>query len=124
MPMPTSDYSWTWKCENTFPSDTRICRRVLDDLLRRLEFDNWTQRDIFCVHLAVYEALINAIVHGNHEDANKQVHFFCGLTPETVHVEIGDEGPGFLPEELPNPTDDEFLERPCGRGVLLMRAFM
>jgi serine/threonine-protein kinase RsbW len=122
--MPTSQEYWTWQCEDKFPSDTLIGRRILEDVLRELEQQHWTQRDIFCIHLAVYEALINAIVHGNGEDLSKKVHFVCRLSPHRIHVEITDEGPGFAPESLPDPTDDAFLDRPGGRGVLLMRAFM
>jgi serine/threonine-protein kinase RsbW len=122
--MPTSGERWTWQCENEIPSDTRMGRRILEDVLKELEVQHWTQRDIFCIHLAVYEALINAIVHGNQEDASKKVHFVCRLSPKKIHVEIADEGPGFTPDLLPDPTDDAFLDRPCGRGVLLMRAFM
>jgi len=122
--MPASDDTWTWQCEEIFPSDTRTGRRILDEVLKELELQHWTQRDIFCVHLAVYEALINAIVHGNDENLSKKVHFICRLSPRCVRVEITDEGPGFVPDALPDPTDDDFLECPGGRGVLLMRAFM
>ncbi len=122
--MPTSHEPWTWQCENIFPSDTRTGRRILEEVLKELEVQHWTHRDIFCVHLAVYEALINAIVHGNHEDHSKKVHFVCRVSPHLVRVEITDEGPGFAPDSLPDPTDDAFLDQPCGRGVLLMRAFM
>ncbi|MGD0516003.1 MAG: ATP-binding protein [Thermoguttaceae bacterium] len=122
--MPTSEELWTWQCENIFPSDMRTGRRILEEVLRELELQHWNNRDIFCVHLAVYEALINAVVHGNREDLGKTVHFVCRLSPRRVHVEITDEGPGFAPDLLPDPTDDAFLDKPGGRGVLLMRAFM
>jgi serine/threonine-protein kinase RsbW len=122
--MPTSQEPWTWQRDEVFPSDTRTGRQVLEQLLRELEAEHWTEHDIFCVHLAVYEALINAIVHGNEEDRSKKVHFVCRVSPQLVRVEITDEGSGFCPELLPDPTDDAFLDRPCGRGVLLMRAFM
>jgi serine/threonine-protein kinase RsbW len=122
--MHTCKESWIWQCDDEFPSDTRVGRRILEELLRELELQHWTQRDVFCVHLAVYEALINAIVHGNREDPSKKVHVVCRLSPRLVHVEITDEGPGFAPESLPDPTDDAFLDKPGGRGVLLMRAFM
>ena len=46
------------------------------------------------------------------------------LTPELARFEIRDEGPGFDPASIPNPTDPEYLERPSGRGMLLMRSFM
>jgi serine/threonine-protein kinase RsbW len=122
--MSTSDEPWTWQCDNNFPSDTHQGRRLLDEVLQALELQHWNQHEIFCVHLAVYEALINAIVHGNREDAMKKVHFVCRISPRRVRVEITDEGPGFTPDSLPDPTDAEHLERPGGRGVLLMRAFM
>jgi serine/threonine-protein kinase RsbW len=122
--MPASEESWSWKCDRRFSSDTRLGRRFLDELLEELDRQHWNQHDIFCVHLAVYEALVNAIVHGNGEDPAKQVRFLCRISPHRVHVEITDEGPGFDPGVLPDPTDDAFLDYPCGRGVLLMKAFM
>ena len=84
----------------------------------------WTRHDIFGIHLAVHEALANAIHHGNSLDEAKQVHFSCWLSPERIRVEITDEGPGFNPDSLPDPTDGVHLNCPGGRGVLLMRAFM
>ncbi len=122
--MSTSDESWTWQCEKQFASDTCAGRRVLEDVLKELEVQHWNQHDIFCVHLAAYEALINAIVHGNGEDRSKKVHFICRISPRRVQVEITDEGSGFNPQALPDPTDDAHIHCPGGRGVLLMRAFM
>jgi anti-sigma regulatory factor (Ser/Thr protein kinase) len=46
------------------------------------------------------------------------------LTSESAQFKIRDEGPGFDPQTLPDPTDPEYLERPSGRGVLLMKSFM
>jgi serine/threonine-protein kinase RsbW len=122
--MPMSPEPWTWQCDKQFPSDTRAGRRILEEVLKVLEVQHWNQHDIFCVHLAAYEALINAIVHGNQEDNRKKVHFICRISPRRVHMEIADEGPGFDPASLPDPTDDEHIHHPGGRGVLLMRAFM
>jgi serine/threonine-protein kinase RsbW len=122
--MPTSDETWTWQCDQVIPNDPGIGRRLLDELLHQLEVLHWTRHDIFGVHLAVDEALINAISHGNALDQSKHVHFCCWLSPKKVRVEISDEGPGFDPESLPDPTDCAHRARPCGRGVLLMRAFM
>jgi serine/threonine-protein kinase RsbW len=122
--MPTSHEVWTWQCDEKFPSDARTGRRILEEMLRELKRQHWCDHDIFCVHLAVYEALINAIVHGNQEDPAKKVNFICRISQRMVHVEITDEGTGFVPDSLPDPTDDAFLDKPGGRGVLLMRAFM
>jgi serine/threonine-protein kinase RsbW len=122
--MPTSENNWIWQCDQVIQSDPVVGRRLLDDILERLKALRWSRRDIFGVHLAVDEALINAILHGNALDEAKHVRFCCWLSPQKVRVEITDEGPGFDPASLPDPTDAAHLNRPGGRGVLLMRAFM
>jgi serine/threonine-protein kinase RsbW len=122
--MPASDDNWTWQCDRVIASDAVLGRRLLDDLLRQLETQHWSRREIFGVHLAVDEALINAIQHGNACDATKHVQFSCRICPTKVRVEIVDEGPGFDPANLPDPTSPGRLQCPGGRGVLLMRAFM
>jgi serine/threonine-protein kinase RsbW len=122
--MPTLDEKWSWQCDRLIPSDSDAGRRVLDDMLQQMENLRWNAHDIFGVHLAVDEALVNAIAHGNCSDATKHVRFTCQLSPHKIHIEITDEGPGFDPNKLPDPTAPERLECPCGRGVMLMRAFM
>lgn len=122
--MPTSEEKWTWQCDQKIPSNATAGRRLLDDVLRRLEGLHWNRNDIFGVHLAVDEALVNAIAHGNGSDASKHVQFSCRISPRKIRVEITDEGSGFDPNALPDPTTPDRLECPSGRGVMLMRAFM
>lgn len=122
--MPTSEEKWTWKCDQKISSDLTAGRRLLDDVLHRLEGLHWSRNDIFAVRLAVDEALVNAIIHGNGSDASKHVQFSCRIFPRTIRVEITDEGSGFDPDVLPDPTAPDRLECPSGRGVMLMRAFM
>ena len=122
--MPTSDDTWTWQCDQVIPNDLAVGRELLDVVLRQLEDLHWARHDIFGVHLAVDEALVNAVQHGNASDDNKHVQFVCGVSPQRIHVEITDEGPGFNPDCLPDPTSPCRLGEPGGRGVLLMRAFM
>jgi serine/threonine-protein kinase RsbW len=119
-----SDNKWTWQCDRVIPSDVAVGRRLLDDVLEQLEGHHWSRHDIFGVHLAIEEALYNAIQHGNAMDAAKHVQFSCWISPKKIRVEITDEGPGFDPGKLPDPTSPNRLECPGGRGVLLMRAFM
>jgi len=119
-----SDDQWTWQCDRVIPSDTTVGRRLLNDVLEHLEALEWGRRDIFGVHLAVDEALVNAIAHGNASDESKHVRFSCRVSPRKILVEITDEGPGFDPDSLPDPTSPARLGCPGGRGVLLMRAFM
>jgi serine/threonine-protein kinase RsbW len=122
--MPTSDTARTWKCEHVIPSDTRQVHHVWEELLHELEVRHWSLQDIFCIHLAVHEALINAIEHGNCGDHEKNVHVAAQISPANFRVEITDQGPGFDPKSLPDPTDCNHIDCPCGRGVLLMRSFM
>jgi serine/threonine-protein kinase RsbW len=76
------------------------------------------------VRLALEEALVNAIKHGNGLDPSKSVRVHCDIQTDRVYVEIEDEGPGFAPEDVPDPTLDENIERPSGRGLMLIRSFM
>ena len=78
----------------------------------------------FSIHLAAEEAIVNAIVHGNKLSADKKVHVECFVSPTTVRIEITDEGDGFKPEEVPDCTQDDRLEVPNGRGVMLIHNFM
>ncbi len=115
---------WLWRYDRMISSDPAVARQVLDEVLAQLEAKQWQQRDIFAVHLATEEALVNAIHHGNGSDARKKVHVVCLLGGNRIHIEITDEGRGFDPANLPDPTNGEHLHSPCGRGVMLMKAFM
>lgn len=116
--------SWTWRTEQVIPSDTGAGKQVLDQVLAQLATHQWGQRDIFGVHLALEEALVNAIKHGNRCDASKTVRVVCELSLNKLHIQIQDEGQGFNPDAVPDCTDHEHIEMPSGRGVLLMRSFM
>ncbi len=96
----------------------------MDEVLAKLEHLGWVSRDIFSIHLAMEEALVNAIKHGNRLDENKQVHVHCKIFDDRILIEVRDEGPGFQPEEVPDPTDDENLDTASGRGLMLIRSFM
>lgn len=106
------------------PSDTSAGQAVQERIVKRLEELDFSPRDLFGMRLALEEALVNAIKHGNRMDRAKHVEIFCQIHAESVRVEIEDEGPGFALVDVPDPTADENLERPCGRGIMLMRSFM
>lgn len=110
--------------ELCFPSDTAEGHRVQEMLLARLENLGYSNKVIFGIKLAIEEALVNAIKHGNRLDKSKMVTVKYSINDEHFHVQIEDQGQGFRPEEVPDPTSPENLERPCGRGLLLMRAYM
>lgn len=110
--------------ELTIPSDLAEARRVQEMIEEALQASAYTEHDIFSIKLALEEALVNAIKHGNQMDPDKRVFVVYHITPERFDVRITDEGDGFNPEDVPDPTDERFIDRPCGRGLLLMRGFM
>ena len=115
---------WLWSVEKTIPSDTDEARKVLDEMLAKLTEHGWGEEDTFGVHLAVEEALMNAIKHGNQLDPAKSVVVDYRLNTTDLEIVVEDEGPGFDPADVPDPTLEENLELPSGRGLMLMRTFM
>jgi serine/threonine-protein kinase RsbW len=110
--------------ELTIVSDLSEARRVQEQIAGELHASAYTEHDVFAIKLALEEALVNAIKHGNQMDPDKRVFVVYSVTAERFDIRITDEGPGFNPEDVPDPTAIENLERPCGRGLLLMRGFM
>lgn len=78
----------------------------------------------FAVRLALDEALANAIRHGNGGDPAKHVVVSYQITADRVEISICDEGGGFVPATVPDPTLPQNLCKPNGRGIMLMRAYM
>jgi serine/threonine-protein kinase RsbW len=110
--------------EVVIPSDPVEARRVQDAIEQLLRDNHVGERDLFGIKLALEEALVNAIKHGNQMDRSRQVHIAYRVSPERFDIHIRDEGPGFDPADVPDPTAVENLERPCGRGLWLMRHYM
>lgn len=119
--------------------------------LQSLLTDSWglDRTDRLRIGTALEEALLNAMYHGNLEVSselkeqdhqafytladqrrlstpwiNRRIYVNCWLSPQEAKFVIRDDGKGFDPATLPDPTDPENLARPFGRGVMLMRAFM
>ena len=66
----------------------------------------------------------NAFKHGNKNDPDKVVTLECRIDGSTIELHVEDEGAGFDPDSVPDPTELENLEIPSGRGIVLMRSFM
>jgi serine/threonine-protein kinase RsbW len=113
-----------WSVAKKIRSETGEAREVLDQLLQKLSEAGWSDDQTFGIHLAVEEALMNAIKHGNKRDPEKTVTIEYELRGAVLTVVVEDEGRGFDPKLVPDPTLDENLELPNGRGLMLMRAFM
>ena len=124
-PAPSSaDSGLNQEFEVKIPSDTEQGQAVQERIVKMLEDLDFPTRDVFGVRLALEEALVNAIKHGNRMDPSRQVRIHWAINSQSVRIEIEDEGHGFRPEEIPDPTAAENLEKPSGRGIMLMRAFM
>jgi serine/threonine-protein kinase RsbW len=106
------------------PSDPAEARRVQEQIIQALQAQQYAERDIFSIRLALEEALINAIKHGNQMDRAKKVRIAYHVRADVFEVTVADEGPGFDPDEVPDPTAPENLERCCGRGLMLMKHYM
>jgi serine/threonine-protein kinase RsbW len=119
-----SSEQWIWQCEFRIPSHSGEGRRVQQEILDEIGRQRWPPHDVFSVHLAMEEALANAIKHGNQSDYNKSIRIRCLLSPDRVRIEVGDEGAGFSVSSVPDPTDPSRLWCPSGRGIMLMRTFM
>jgi len=78
----------------------------------------------FGIDMAVREAVTNAVIHGNSEDEAKVVDIVLRSSPEAVEISVHDQGAGFNPIEVPDPTAEENLLKTSGRGILFMRSFM
>lgn len=136
--------SWLYVLAN----DVDMSDAVLDHH-DRVSVDFWNSTERLRIRIALAEALANAIYHGNLEmlselreadeaafqalaDLRRQqrpyrdrrVHVQITYTPAAAVYEVRDEGPGFNPRALPDPTAPPQLERSSGRGLLLIRNFM
>jgi len=78
----------------------------------------------FGVDMAVREAVTNAVLHGNKQAEEKSVHIKAKTGPGWLEISVDDEGEGFNPQDVPNPTESENIMKTSGRGIFFMRTFM
>ena len=83
-----------------------------------------TEDAAFGIDMAVREAVTNAVVHGNRQDENKTVDVTLKSSPDAVEISVHDQGIGFNPETVPDPTAEENILKASGRGIFFMRSFM
>ncbi|HWR13649.1 MAG TPA: ATP-binding protein [Terriglobales bacterium] len=76
------------------------------------------------IEMAVREAAVNAVYHGNAYDPNKKMTFALERTPESIIITVADEGKGLSEDDIPDPLSPENLLKPHGRGIFLIRSFM
>ena len=108
----------------TIPSDTAEAMHVQERIIVLLEEHGYSIRDVFSMRLAIEEAIVNAIRHGNQRNVDKSLRVEWSVNADRVIVSVEDEGPGFDPESVPDCTADENLDKPNGRGIKLMQSFL
>lgn len=122
---PTSDYPPFVELCRDLPSEVEAISPVVDQVMAfvaKLRNSDESELDI---ELALREALINAVVHGNHKDCNKRVYVTCRCSSDgEVSITVRDEGTGFEISEVPDPTLPANRLLTHGRGIYLMRSLM
>jgi len=106
-------------------NDPKAIEHAEESLVAALERFAYPKASLFAVRLCLHEAMSNCFRHG-HKDLpdSTPVHLSYTASRDSVVIDLRDQGPGFKPEDVPDPTLEENLERGSGRGLLLIRAYM
>lgn len=110
--------------EIIIPNDLAATKAPEEAILAEAARSGYCENTAFAIKLALEEALTNAYRHGNGCDPRKRIAIRYDVTPERIVIEVEDEGAGFNPGQVPDPTQPEFIDRPHGRGIMLMRAYL
>lgn len=105
---------------SNFEEAAKVQNAILDEVGKF----GYSEPSVFAIKLAMEECLNNAIRHGNKMDESKTVRVEYEADASKVRIVVTDEGGGFDPLDVPDPTADENLEKPSGRGIMLMRVYM
>lgn len=115
---------WIWSLDQKIPALPDRCAPILIEVIDALRLHQWCDEDQFSIRMALEEAIMNAIKHGNECDPSKMVRIKIGFNDLIFEATITDRGCGFDPDQVPDPTADENLGKSCGRGVMLMKEFV
>jgi serine/threonine-protein kinase RsbW len=97
---------------------------ICDHIEASMQAAGFSERERFAVELSISEAICNAARHGNRNDPTKHIDIAYTVDTRRVWVRIADQGEGFAPARVPDPTTAQNLRRCSGRGLLIMRKFM
>jgi serine/threonine-protein kinase RsbW len=107
------------------PTDIRSIEHAVDYVMERCSAcDRQARRLDFNFRVGLTEALSNAMLYGNSRDPSKCVLVEVALQSGRLEARITDQGAGFDPNGVPDPTAPENLSKPCGRGLFLMRQLL
>lgn len=107
------------------PPEREMIEATVDTILGAMERRDFSESSRFAVRLALEETISNAFRHGHAKlPSDTPIRVDYRVDDDEVEFIIEDQGPGFNPKSVPDPTLDENLELPSGRGLVLMRAYM
>jgi anti-sigma regulatory factor (Ser/Thr protein kinase)/ActR/RegA family two-component response regulator len=112
------------KIDFELPSDVSLMNGVLQYLIERVARLGVIKPDRSNLYVALDEAFVNAVKHGNKFDPSKLVRITAELSAKECRFTVEDEGEGFSVQEIPDPCDPENLFKSSGRGVLLIYNIM
>jgi serine/threonine-protein kinase RsbW len=112
------------KIEFEFPSTISLMHCILDYLMKRVEKVGVVNAENSNLFIALDEAFVNAVKHGNKFDANKNVRVSAEVSAKEARFTVEDEGEGFDVNLIPDPRDPENLFKASGRGVLIIHNVM
>lgn len=101
-----------------------IARKLCREIVAGIDPASFSPDEKLGIQLAIEEAIINAVEHGNQSDPLKHVTVEYSAAGDQFEISIADEGHGFKPDEVPDPSSDENLNKVTGRGLALMRVYM
>jgi len=110
--------------EFEFPSAISLMHSILDYLMKRVEKVGVVNAENSNLFIALDEAFVNAVKHGNKFDANKIVRITAEVSSKEARFTIEDEGDGFDVAAIPDPRNPENLFKTSGRGVLIIHNVM
>ena len=116
--------NWREKIEFEVPSFISLMHTILDYLLRRVEKNGVINSETSNLFVALDEAFVNAVKHGNKFDTTKLVRIAAEVSNKEARFTVEDEGEGFNVAEIPDPTNTENLFKTSGRGVLIIHNVM
>jgi serine/threonine-protein kinase RsbW len=112
------------KTRLVIPSKLTAVPGVLQTIIDQAQTMGYGKDEVFAIRLALDEAVSNAIRHGNKNDSSKTVTIEYTIDDQAVHISVIDDGCGFCRDSLPDPTLEENLTSPNGRGVMLIESYM
>jgi len=112
------------RCGGAAIASTEEIADLLTDVIGAMEEGGYGARDTFAVRLALQEAVINAVKHGHGNDPRKRARIWWVVSASAVRLVVEDDGAGFDPDRVPDPCLPENIDRPGGRGLLIMRSYM